>query len=55
MSQKLVTFGTTPIPVFVWEVCMTDSWTLDAFAIGSVILIVYPLLVYIIRNKKERT
>ncbi len=33
---------------------MTGSWTLDAFAIGSVILIGYPLVVYIIRSRKER-
>lgn len=33
---------------------MTGSWTLDTFVIGSVVLIVYPLLVYIMRSKKER-
>jgi hypothetical protein len=36
-------------------VSMTGSWTLDAFAIGSVVLIVYPFLVYIVRSKKEGT
>lgn len=29
---------------------MTGSWTMDAFIIGSIILIGYPLLVYLYRE-----
>lgn len=34
---------------------MTGSWVLDAFMIGSIILIMYPLLNFIFKEMKVKT
>lgn len=32
---------------------MTGSWTMDVFIIGAVVLILYPLIVFVVRERRK--